>query len=163
GVGGAVLAFGWRAAWSAVGWTLLLAVAPIAWMVVRNGPEDRGLQFDGEDPDSTAAAADMTVSAALRTAAFWVFSLSSSMFGLVYSGISLFNQSILEQRGFDASVYHTVLVISTMLGLAANFAGGWLASRWPIQRLMGLGMAVLSCALVALPLVRTFAHVVYYG
>ncbi|HXB72201.1 MAG TPA: MFS transporter [Candidatus Acidoferrales bacterium] len=161
-VGGAVLAFGWRAAWSGVGWALLLAVAPIAWMVVRNGPEDRGLQFDGERPDS-AAAADMTVFEALRTTAFWVFALSSSMFGLVYSGISLFNQSILEQRGFDASVYHTVVVISTMLGLAANFAGGWLASRWPIQRVMGLGMAVLSCALVALPLVRSFTHVVCYG
>ena len=105
----------------------------------------------------------MTVFEALRTSAFWVFALSSSMFGLVYSGISLFNQSILEQRGFDASVYHTVLVISTMLGLAANFAGGWLASRWPIQRLMGLGMAALSCALVALPLVRSFTHVVCYG
>jgi MFS family permease len=85
------------------------------------------------------------------------------MFGLVYSGISLFNQSILEQRGFNASVYHAVLVISTLLGLAANFGGGWLASRWPIQRLMGLGMGVLSGALVALPLVRTYTHVIFYG
>jgi MFS family permease len=85
------------------------------------------------------------------------------MFGLVYTGISLFNQSILEQRGFSASVYHTVLVISTLLGLVANFCCGWLAQRWPIQRLMGLGMAVLSCALIALPLVRTFTHVVLYG
>jgi MFS family permease len=162
-VGGAVLAFGWRAAWSGVGWTLLLAVTPIAWIFTRNGPEDRGLEFDGERPDDATAAADMTVFEALRTRAFWVFALSSSMFGLVYSGIALFNQSILEQRGFDASVYHTVLVISTMLGLAANFAGGWLASRWPIQRLMGLGMAALGCALVVLPLVRTFTDVVGYG
>jgi MFS family permease len=162
-VGGAVLAFGWRAAWSGVGWTLLLAVAPIAWIFARNGPEDRGLQFDGEGADSATAAADMTVFEALRTSAFWVFALSSSLFGLVYSGIALFNQSILEQRGFDASVYHTVLVISTMLGLAANFAGGWLASRWPIQRLMGLGMAALGCALVVLPLVRSLTHVVCYG
>jgi MFS family permease len=161
-VGGAVLAFGWRAAWSGVGWTLLLAVAPIAWIIVRNQPEDRGLEFDGERPDN-ATAADMTVFEALRTSAFWVFALSSSLFGLVYSGIALFNQSILEQRGFDASVYHTVLVISTMLGLAANFAGGWLASRWPIQRLMGLGMAALSFALVLLPVVRSFTHVVCYG
>src|SRR2546422_4557212 len=83
--------------------------------------------------------------------AFWLFALSSSVFGLVYSGISLFNQSILEQRGFDASVYYAVLSISTILGLAANFGGGWLAQRWPIQRLMGLGMAVLGCALCILP------------
>jgi len=85
------------------------------------------------------------------------------MFGLVYSGIALFNQSILEQRGFDASVYHMVLVVSTMLGLAANFAAGWLASRWPVQRLMGIGMAMLAVALLLLPMVRTYAHVIFYG
>ena len=148
-VGSVVLNLGWRTAWSGVGWVLLLAVAPIAWMVVRNGPEERGLQFDGDSPDAASSAvADFTLSEALRSSAFWLFALSSSMFGLVYSGISLFNQSILEQRGFDASVYHTVLVISTLLGLVANFGGGWLASRWSIQRLMGLGMAILGCALV---------------
>jgi MFS family permease len=98
-----------------------------------------------------------------RSPAFWVFALSSSIFGLVYSGISLFNQSILEQRGFDATVYHTVLVISTLLGLTANFGGGWLASWWSIQRLRGVGMALLAAALIALPLVPTYGQVVLYG
>jgi MFS family permease len=105
----------------------------------------------------------LTVWVALRSAAFWVFALSSSVFGLVYSGIALFNQSILEQRGFDAGTYYQVLVISTLLGLAANFAGGWLATWWPIQRLMGVGMAVLAAALLALPHVRSQTHVVAYA
>jgi len=162
-VGGAVIAYGWRAAWWGVGWALLLVAAPLAWGVARNGPEERGLQFDGRDSRGSPAVIDVTLPEALRSYAFWIFAASSSMFGLVYSGISLFNQSILEQRGFDASVYHTVLVISTLLGLVANFGGGWLASRWSIQGLMGLGMAVLGCALLALPLVRTYTHVVFYG
>ena len=162
-VGSAVLTFGWRAAWQGVGWVLLLVMAPLAWGIARNGPEERGLQFDGQDPSNSPVAVDLTLPEALRSPAFWIFAGSSSMFGLVYSGISLFNQSILEQRGFDASVYHTVLVISTLLGLVANFGGGWLASRWSIQRLMGLGMAVLGCALLALPLVRTHVHVAFYG
>lgn len=162
-VGSAVVAFGWRAAWSGVGWALLLVLTPLAWLAVRNGPKERGPQFHGDDPSGSPAAMDLTLSEALRSSAFWLFALSSSMFGLVYSGISLFNQSILEQRGFSASVYHQVLVISTLLGLVANFAGGWLASRWSVQRLMGLGMGMLSCALLALPLVRTYTHVVLYG
>jgi predicted MFS family arabinose efflux permease len=162
--GSAVLAYGWRTAWSAVGWVLLVIVSPLALLFVRNRPEDVGLKFDEEDSSNAAAgSADLAVPEALQSAAFWVFALSSSMFGLVYSGISLFNQSILEQRGFDASVYHAVLVVSTLLGLVANFGGGWLASRWSIQRLMGLGMAVLSCALMSLPLVRTYVHVMLYG
>jgi uncharacterized membrane protein HdeD (DUF308 family) len=54
-------------------------------------------------------------------------------------------------------------VVSTLLGLLANFGGGWLASRWPIQRLMGIGMAVLAAAVFGLPLVRTYTHVMFYG
>jgi MFS family permease len=162
-VGSAVIAFGWRAAWSGVGWALLLVLTPLAWLAVRNGPEERGTEFAVVDSSGSSAVVDFTLSQALRSRAFWLFALSSSMFGLVYSGISLFNQSILAHRGFDASVYHQVLVISTLLGLLANFGGGWLASRWPIQRLMGLGMALLSGALLWLPLVRTYTHVLLYG
>jgi MFS family permease len=161
-VGAAVLKYGWRPTWGSVGWVLLLVVAPLSWLIIRNQPEDRGLELDGVS-EPAPKLSDLTTGEALRTPAFWIFALSSSLFGLVYSGISLFNESILVQRGFDASVYHQVLVISTMLGLLANFGGGWLATKWPIQRLTGLGMAALAMALVLLPLVRTFTHVLMYG
>ena len=162
-VGQAVLKTGWRQAWSWVGWFLVLGLAPLAALVVRSNPEDHGIPLDGESEEPAARLTDLTVWEALRSNAFWVFALSSSVFGLVYSGISLFNQSILEQRGFDASTYHVVLVISTLVGLIANFAGGWFASRWSIQKLSAVGMAVLAVALIALPLVRTYTHVILYG
>ena len=162
-VGHAVVRSGWRPAWSAVGWVLVLVLAPLAWLVVRSVPEAAGMQLDGDSEDGHLHLADLSTWEAVSSPAFWVFALSSSVFGLVYSGISLFNQSILEQRGFDATTYHFVLVISTMLGLAANFAGGWLATRWSIQKLMAVGMGVLAAALVALPQVRTFTHAVLYG
>ncbi len=161
-VGAAVLKFGWRPTWGSVGWVLLLVVAPLSWFVIRNQPEDRGLELDGVS-EPAPKLSDLTTGEALRTPAFWIFALSSSLFGLVYSGISLFSESILVQRGFDASVYHDVLVISTMLGLLANFGGGWLATKWPIQRLTGLGMAALAISLVLLPLVKTYTHVLIYG
>jgi MFS family permease len=162
-VGHGVVRSGWRPAWSAVGWVLVLVLAPLAWLVVRSVPEAAGMHLDGDSEAGHLHLADLSTWEAVSSPAFWVFALSSSVFGLVYSGISLFNQSILEQRGFDATTYHFVLVISTMLGLAANFAGGWLATRWSIQKLMAVGMGVLAAALVALPQVRTFTHVVLYG
>jgi MFS family permease len=161
-VGAAVLKFGWRATWGTVGWVLLIVVVPLCWLIVRNQPEDRGLELDGVS-EPAPALTDLTTSEALRSAAFWVFALSSSLFGLVYSGIALFNESILVERGFNASVYHDVLVISTMLGLLANFGGGWLATKIPIQKLTCFGMAALAIALVMLPMVRTYAHVLIYG
>ena len=164
-VGQAALAFGWRPAWLAVGAVQILLIAPLAWLFVRDDPETAGLVVDGDEAaaERDGSPTDLTVWEALQTAAFWMFALSSSLFGLVYSGIALFNQSILEERGFDATTFHQVLVISTLVGLVANFAGGVLAARWPIQRVMGLGMAVLACALVGLPAVRTTLHVVLYG
>jgi MFS family permease len=161
-VGAAVVHYGWRPTWGSIGWVLLLIVAPLSWLIVRNQPEDRGLELDGVS-EPAPKLTDLTTSEALRSPAFWIFALSSSLFGLVYSGISLFNESILVERGFNASVYHDVLVISTMLGLLANFGGGWLATKMPIQRLSGIGMAALAVALVILPMVRTYTHVLIYG
>ena len=161
-VGSAVLGYGWRAAWNGVGMFLLIALTPVAWLVTRDGPELTD-EFSTGAAGGAGAAGDLTLGQALGGAPFWTFALSSAMFGLVYSGISLFNQSILEQRGFDAKVFHSVLVVSAMLGLAANFGGGWLALRWPIQRLMGVGMAMLACALLMLPQVRTLTHVYLYA
>ncbi len=75
----------------------------------------------------------------------------------------MFNESILRERGFDATDYHSVLVTTTLIGLLANFGGGLLASRWSIQRVMGIGMGVLALSLAMLPLVRTFTQVMLYG
>lgn len=162
-VGHAVLTSGWRAAWAGVGFALSLVLAPLAWIAVRDKPAVAESAPESDIEGLSVQPTDLTLGEALRAPAFWVFALASSTFGLVYSGIALFNQSILEQRGFDATVYHQTLVISTMLGLLANFGGGWLATRWPIQRLMGLGMVVLAGALVALPLVQTQTHVTFYA
>ncbi len=46
-VGAAVLKYGWRPSWGAIGWVLLLIVAPVSWAIARNQPEDRGLELDG--------------------------------------------------------------------------------------------------------------------
>jgi MFS family permease len=163
-VGQAALAFGWRTSWLAVGLAQLLLLAPVAWWLVRSTPPESGPEStDAAALETASAVADVTFGSALRSQAFWIFALSSSVFGLVYSGIALFNQSILEERGFDATTYHAVLVASTMVGLVANLAGGWLAMRWSIQRLMGLGMGVLALALIGLPHVTTYTHVMLYG
>jgi MFS family permease len=67
----------------------------------------------------------------------------------------LFNESILAERGFGASVYYQTLVITAMTGLAGNFVGGWLARFVPLNRLMAISLFVLTAGLLALPHVGT--------
>jgi hypothetical protein len=139
---------------------LTAIVAPLAWLVVRDRPEETGGSAANELAESESGIADIGFADALRSPAFWVFALASSLFGLVYSGIALFNQSILELRGFDAGIYHTALVISTLVGLCANFGGGWLASSGQFK-LTGISMSVwlLHCDAHS----STFMHVVAYA
>lgn len=163
-VGSIVVGSGWRSAWSGVGFALLL-LAPIGWLLVRHTPESSGLALDGEkaseEPPETLTG--FTLRQALLTPAFWVFALSSSVYGLIASGIALFNESILAERGFDASVYHRTLVITALTALAGNFLGGWLAEKWRMNRLMALAMAMLAGALLALPYVQSELHVVAWA
>lgn len=163
-VGSVVLSNGWRSAWSGIGFGLLI-LAPLGWLLVRHTPESSGLAPDGEKINDEPAK-DLTGSTlrqALLTPAFWVFALSSAVYGLLASGIALFNESILAERGFGAGMYYRTLVITALTALAGNFLGGWLAEKWTINRLMALAMAMLAGALLALPQVRKESHVVVWA
>ena len=170
-VGSLVQQWGWRGAWLAVGCSLLSLLAPLSAALVRRGPESRGLLPDG---DTVAAAVQMAVSGtnaahgvvwteALLTRVFWVFAAGTALYGLVASGIGLFNESILAQRGFSAQTYYETLVVTALTALAGNFLGGWLATRVPLGRLMAMSLFVLAAGLAALPHVSTHAQVLIWA
>jgi MFS family permease len=162
-VGGIVVSDGWRTAWAGIGWCLLPGLVLIAAWLGRRGPEECGLEMENAGPGKHAKPRDpvmsFTWSQALRTPAFWVFALASSVYNLVASGIGLFNESILAERGFPPGIYHRSLVVCALMSLVGNFLGGWLASRWSVNRLMALAMVLLAAALSGLPWLRTVAQV----
>jgi MFS family permease len=165
-IGAIVLSRGWRTAWWIVGLALLIGLAPLALALVRRSPESLAIDPDGESkPDSFARGAtnDYTLREALFTPSFWVFGISSAIYGLIASGIALFNESILAERRFDASTYHRSLVIVALTSLIGNFLGGWIASKWKMNRLLALSMVLLAGSLAALPHVATQLHVAIYA
>lgn len=155
----------WRTAWWTIGIVLLLGLAPLSFLLVRRSPESCDLQTDGEVPHDQVSdkAPGFTLGQALSTPSFWVFGIASAVYGLIASGIALFNESILAERGFDAATYHRSLVIVALTALVGNFLGGWLASRWSMNRLLALSMVLLAGSLLALPNVRTQGHVAAYA
>ena len=173
-IGSAVQTWGWRPVWFAVGATLIAGLAPLSWLVVRRSPEAVGLTIDGEArdprrpeepsaPDERAALAGYDWTDAIATPAFWFFAVGAALYGLVASGIGLFNESILAERGFGPDIYYQSLAITAMSALAGNFMGGWLATRLPFGRLLAISMAVLSGGLVVLPHVSATWHVALWA
>jgi MFS family permease len=161
-VGAAVLASGWRAAWAGVGWALLLGLAPLSLWLARSTPESMGLEVDGA-PATGPDASGSTLGAALRSPAFWVFALAAAVYGLAASGIALFNESILAERGFAAATYHRSLAVTALTALAGNFAGGAFAAKGGMRRLLAWAMLLLTAALLALPHVSSEPQVFAYA
>lgn len=165
-VGALVQGAGWRLTWAGIGLFLLVVVAPVAWLLDRSSPEAMGVEVDGgaeaeehELPSARATLADATLEEALRSPAFWVVALASSMYGLIASGIGLFNESILAERGFEASVYHTALAVMAITALAGNFTAGAIADRGSLRQILVVALLILTIALAALAHVTTVAHV----
>jgi len=163
-IGSIVLSNGWRTAWWIVGLALLLGLAPLAALLVRRSPESCSIDPDGEPTElSDELPADYTLREALSTPSFWVFGIASAVYGLIASGIALFNESILAERRFDASTYYRSLVIVALTSLVGNFLGGWIATKWKMNRLLALAMVLLAGSLAALPHVSTQLHVAIYA
>ena len=163
-IGAIVLANGWRTAWSIIGLALLIGLAPLALLLVRRSPESISVDPDGEPTDiKDESSSYYTLSEALATPSFWVFGIASAVYGLIASGIALFNESILAERRFDAATYYRSLVIVALTSLVGNFLGGWIASKWKMNRLLSLAMLLLAGSLAALPQVSTQTHVAIYA
>jgi MFS family permease len=161
-VGAVVTRSGWRAAWAGIGWGLVLVLAPLALALVRRSPESVGLRVEraGDGPAADVPAAEgRTLGEALRTPAFWVMATASALYGLIASGIGLFNESVLNERGFPPGTYYNTLVVTALTALVGNFLGGFLTARGGMNRLMAVAMAFLMIGLAALRSVRTVAQV----
>jgi MFS family permease len=145
-VGGSIARNGWRTAWAQVAVALLFA-GLLALLLRERRPTG------AQGPDGTADG--LTLAEALRTPAFWVFAGATSLFGLVSSGLGLFNQAVLAERGFDQQTYVRFLTGTSLIALAGQFGCGWLTLRWPMPRLLGIAMLIYAAAIAALPLLTT--------
>ncbi len=148
-VGQAVLKAGWRMAWGGVAVVLLLGVAPVAGRFLKNATRA---------PDADTSIGEVggsSLSQAIKSPVFWVFSAAISLFGLVSSGLGLFNEAVLKERGFDAKTYHTFLAVTTLIALIGQFVCGWLSRTCSMARLLAVAMALYAIGLATLPLLRT--------
>jgi MFS family permease len=148
---------GWRALWNDLG--LAVAAFGLLAFFIMGAREPAREKSPTENQLSTG----LTLAQSLRTGSFWVFALGTSLYGLIAAGLSLFNQSILAERGFDRGVFLTITMLSPMIGLAANLATGWLAGTMAHGRLMAIALLVVTLALLAFPFVATLAHVYIYA
>lgn len=146
--------YGWRAAWSQLAAALLFGLAPLAWFTARDRPGSVHEEQQISSTDSESLSVDPqghTLRQALRTPSFWILAIGVSLFNLVWSGLTLFNESILAEQGFERPHAIELLSILTGTGLLANLFCGAFLRRERLNWWLAGGLALLAGSLASYP------------
>jgi MFS family permease len=161
GVQKAVEVRGWRVAWTGVGWALIGA-AVLSALLLRSRPSAAEPEMTAT-VEETATARSFTLGQALATPAFWVYGVTSALYLLVASGTSLFTELMLRERGLGADTFRIALATTALVGILANFVGGFLGARWSLPRLLAISTLLLAPCLATFPLLRTQLHAIVWA
>ena len=160
----------WRVVWEAMGYSLA-AFVPVCLIFCRD-PRPGGQSYVVRAPSAsdeccrlpqTQSVVSLTLLEALRTQSFWVFALATSLVGLIGSGLSLFNESVLTSQGFSRDVFYNLITLTLTVGLLTKLPIGWIGQRWPLNRLLTVGLLLQATCMAALPFVRSLPGISLYG
>ena len=159
-------AWGWRAAWAAIGVAIWATVIPAAMLAMRRRPEDYGLQPDGDTAAvqgraAARVASDVrwTRSMAARTPALWMLVLT---FGLASTGMGALLLHLIPymtDEGFTRAQAAGAFGMIGIAGLLSKPLWGIALDRFPVRRcaaaefaLMALGIALILGSHTVAPL-----------
>jgi MFS family permease len=146
-------------------WFILAALsagvmAPLAYIVFRDTPEQCGMVMDGcpivsgraENPDMVIHS-QFTREEAVRTWAFWSFSLSFSFFSFFSTAFTFHIVSIGEEFGFEKGDIIALFIPMAAVSVVVGLFFGWINSRTRLKWLlvgMNLGAVAGAAGLMVL-------------
>jgi MFS family permease len=133
--------FGWRTACATMGILLIVVLAPINLML-RQRPQDMGLQADGDAQPSSAsalraanvvdeawAAIDWTLRRAVRTARFWWIALAYFSGLYAWYAVQVHQTKYLIEIGFSPTVAAWALGLVSLFGIPGQIVLGHISDR----------------------------------
>jgi MFS family permease len=157
---------GWREGWQALGIAVLASGVVVGLVLVRNRPKDSAIarrEFSLDSADGDSLDRDFSFLEALSTPAFWCFAVGAPIFGMAFSAVSLFNESLLIEQGFDRRAGMELLAIVAGSGVLCNLLGGWLGMKVSPGKLLGATLLLLAASLALFPTVHSQSALVVYA
>jgi cyanate permease len=162
--------YGWRSTYVILGAVLILAMLPIAWIFVRDRPEDHGLLPDGmkvggKDGEGSNMPLEInwTRAQALRTTAFWLVTAGLSSTSMLHTGLTFHLFSIFKDSGLSSSVAASVFVPIAATAAVVQLISGLLIGRVPIRLLLALSLVLMALNLVLAPRLDSLDMVYLFG
>ncbi len=162
--------YGWKTGWRT--WTALLwlVMAPAAYLLTRDRPEDVGLAPDDEtraqfvtEANTLPSGESWTVREAMSTRSFWLLLFCVMIPSAINTGLIFHQISIMDQLGVSAQSAAVVLSIMALIRLPVVMVAGQIADRVPARFVQVGSMAGLLVAMVALYITDSVQMAVAYG
>lgn len=145
----------WRTMWVYLGIAVATVTIPLAWLFMRNTPEEHGLLPDGDDVRKKKKNDELdllednwTLSEVIRNVTFWIF-----IFGRIISpawgtGLILHQVSIFSELGHPASVAAGTYAIITIMTALFSLIFGVLVDRLRPGIVMALQLGALIVSMI---------------
>ncbi|MFP3950662.1 MAG: MFS transporter [Candidatus Bathyarchaeia archaeon] len=162
--------FGWKNGWRF--WAILLWVlmAPIAYLLIRDRPEDLGLLPDDEnrlqgmrDGSDPIIEESWTLKEALSTRSFWLLLFCIAVPSAIITGLIFHQVSVMSQLGLSAEKAAMVLSSMAMIRIPMIFIAGQLADRIQPRILMSFNQGLLLLGIITLYLSSSMILALTYG
>ncbi|MBS1797708.1 MAG: MFS transporter [Acidobacteria bacterium] len=148
--------YGWRTAMMLISLIIWVILLPAVIFLVKNRPEDLGLLPDGQEPiiepaDRPAkpvSVEGVSLAEAIATPVFWLFSFCAA---LIFYAIFVVSQQLNlylqgTKIGFTPQQASNVQSLLFILSVAGKFFFGWLADRFPGNRVMLISACTMFLA-----------------
>jgi sugar phosphate permease len=172
----------WRVTYPILGGALLLGMVPLAFLFVRDRPEDYGLEPDGDpiadevspavgsQPANTGSRAAFlreepawTLGEAVRTQAFWAVGLAVGVSSMLGTGLFFHMVDIFQSRGLPPEVAAAVYIPIAITAALVRLASGYLADRWPQRYMLAGAMGFLTVILLLASALNSVPAALAYG
>jgi MFS family permease len=162
--------FGWHWGWRL--WTALLwlIMTPLAYLFIRDKPEEVGMYPDGEqvqglDTETTNDTYEesWTLREALKTSAFWLIIYTVIVPSAIITGLVFHQISVLGEAGLDPSTAALISTIMSLVRLPIILIAGQIADRYDLRYLMAVSQGLLFGSIVTLVKANSINLVILYG
>jgi sugar phosphate permease len=164
--------YGWRGAYALLGGLLIVGMAPLGWLLVRNYPEAYGLWTDGEPPSVRKTEAQLTPSwsaehwtlaEVMRAPVFWILSSGFASMSMLSTGLTFHIVSLYVDNGLTPTIAASAFVPIALTSAVVQLGSGVLVDRVPARLLLAIALGLHAVLLVGAPYLRTVELALAFG
>lgn len=140
---------GWRWAFVVLGLLVWGSMLPLLATIVRNHPEDVGQTMDGlpQEPVQEGQShhgPQFSLPEAMNTRTYWIFVVMATLWAMIATAITFQINPLFLSHGLTKSDAAATFITMAIAMSVMQIVGGWLADRYPLNRLLLIGTGCLA-------------------